>query len=141
MNRVGGDPHPSRTDITNAYACGVPGVVISRDRIYSYGPERQQGVNNPKGYPGPVTPGTWVNLERRPPPPWVVRNQWPEGTGGAMLKVLMVDEVITDDRESGEEVVMFWAWLEVAQAFRNVSQAQAWAYIPYRDGGQNNNKQ
>ncbi|KAF9065721.1 hypothetical protein BDP27DRAFT_1079869, partial [Rhodocollybia butyracea] len=77
---VGGDVEPSRADKTNAYARGLPGIVISRGGIYSYGPENRENTANPKGYPPSITPPAIINArrERLPPPPWPVPNQWPE---------------------------------------------------------------
>ena len=45
---------PSGADIRNAYHRGVPGIVISRRRIYVYGPERRENFHpsgNPRAYP------------------------------------------------------------------------------------------
>ena len=79
---VSGDPQPSRADMTNAFARGVPGIVISRPGIWSYGPERRESTKNPKGYPGPIEPVSYRTvLVKAHPPPWTVSKQWPEGTG------------------------------------------------------------
>lgn len=85
---VHGDPQPSRADHRNAYDRGLPGIVISRAGIIGYGPERRISLDNPKGYPGPVSPpgGQPIRFARGPPPPWVVNGrQWPEGTPRAEL--------------------------------------------------------
>lgn len=79
---VKGDPQPSDSDHKNAWHRGVPGLVLSRDGIYAYGPERRENRNNPKGYPGQaVDPPSYFipKLVKKPQPPWVVKNQWPEG--------------------------------------------------------------
>ncbi|KAI8836170.1 hypothetical protein BC829DRAFT_421792 [Chytridium lagenaria] len=39
------DVHPSAADMVNAWARGVPGLVISRKGIYIYGPERRKRLN------------------------------------------------------------------------------------------------
>jgi len=68
--------------MNNAFARGVPGIVISRPGIWSYGPERRESTTNPKGYPGPIEPVVYNPvLVKAQPPPWQVSNQWPEGTG------------------------------------------------------------
>ncbi|SJL02851.1 uncharacterized protein ARMOST_06191 [Armillaria ostoyae] len=112
-SRVEGDPQPCRADMTNAYARGLPGVVVSRDGIYSYGPERRANTRNPKGYPRPVPPPAVARLtgERRQPPPWVVRNQWPEGTGArAVDGALVENEAMTDDSSAGDPDVIYVEW-------------------------------
>ncbi|KAK0452862.1 uncharacterized protein EV420DRAFT_1557110 [Desarmillaria tabescens] len=104
---VGGDPQPSRADMTNAYARGMPGIVVSRDGIYSYGPERRENTSNPKGYPEPVTPPSVPRstLAKRQPPPWVVSNQWPEGTGVAIAHAFVENEATADANASGPDVI------------------------------------
>ncbi|KAJ7676932.1 hypothetical protein DFH06DRAFT_1169338 [Mycena polygramma] len=83
---VRGDQKPSRPDMINSYGRGIPGIVISREGIYGYGPERRLNLQNPKVYPpdGFPVPGElkWTS-QTNAPPPWVVKNQWPEGTGDA----------------------------------------------------------
>ena len=91
----------------NAYDRGVPGIVVSRDGIYSYGPERREDTNNPKGYPGPVTPPAFFrpNLVRAPFPPWTVSNQWPEGTGEDAVRTPVENEATGDSDASGPDVI------------------------------------
>lgn len=100
---VQGNPMPSQADIANSYARGLPGIVLSRDGIYSYGPDTRVGVNNPKGYPGAVAPPGGippVRLERNSPPPTTVKNQWPEGTGAGFVL-----QQIGDAKECASDVV------------------------------------
>jgi hypothetical protein len=104
---VGGIYTPSQSDKKNAYHRGIPGIVISRDGIYSYGPEERGNLTNPKGYPPPVPPPGGVppeKLEHRAPPPWVVKNQWPEGTGHVAGLFENADEDEDDDASEDEEV-------------------------------------
>ncbi|KAK0479514.1 hypothetical protein IW261DRAFT_1419619 [Armillaria novae-zelandiae] len=110
--QVGGDPQPSRPDMANAYARGLLGIVISRDGIYSYGPERRANTNNPKGYPGPVSPPAVARptLAKRQPPPWVVRNQRPEGTPRAADDMLVENEATSDDSPAGDLDVIYVEW-------------------------------
>ncbi|KAK0494808.1 hypothetical protein EDD18DRAFT_1172471 [Armillaria luteobubalina] len=113
---VGGGQEPSRADMDNAYVRGVPGIVVSRRGVYSYGPERRTSVSNPKGYPGPVTPPAipgWVLARRADPdrtdcPPWTVEKQWPEGTGRATADAFVENEA-TDDK-GGEPDVIYVEW-------------------------------
>ncbi len=45
---------PSAADLRNAFRRGVPGIVISRLRIWVYGPERREDfkpTGNPRAYP------------------------------------------------------------------------------------------
>ncbi|KAK0185301.1 hypothetical protein F5146DRAFT_1005907 [Armillaria mellea] len=111
--RVKGDPQPSRADMENAYARGVPGIVVSRDGIYSYGPERRVTTRNPKGYPGHVSDRPAIprpTLAKRQPPPWVVRVQWPEGTPRAVDGALVENETAADDSSVGDPDVIFVEW-------------------------------
>lgn len=104
---VQGNPMPSPADIANSYARGLPGIVLSRDGIYSYGPDTRVGVNNPKGYPGPVAPPGGippVRRERHSPPPTTVKNQWPEGTGNGFTLQH------TGDGEKGAGDVVYAEW-------------------------------
>jgi hypothetical protein len=105
---------PSNADKGNAYHRGMPGIVISRAGIYSYGPEKRGNTTNPKGYPPPVTPPGGVppeKLERRTPPPWVVKNQWPEGTGenAELLQVAGEDEDNLQDNKAGGVIRLDWS--------------------------------
>ncbi|KAJ7294946.1 hypothetical protein O6H91_Y222600 [Diphasiastrum complanatum] len=49
----GASQPPSSSDIINAYARGVPGIVKSERAIYYYGPARRENMTaaSPKGYP------------------------------------------------------------------------------------------
>lgn len=80
---VQGRPEPSTSDMNNAYHRGLPGIVISRKGIYAYGPTERNGTRNPRGYaPSVILQGVpRPFLIHRGPPPRVVMNQWPEGTG------------------------------------------------------------
>ncbi|KAK7013283.1 hypothetical protein R3P38DRAFT_1510203 [Favolaschia claudopus] len=80
---VKGGQKPSEADRDNAYDRGLPGIVISRDGIYSYGPERRTNLQNPKVYPPVGVPRSPVEpkLVQKAPLPWTVPKQWPEGTG------------------------------------------------------------
>lgn len=91
----------------NAYYRGLPGIVVSRDGIYSYGPKRRENTSNPKGYPPPVPPPAVPRptLEKAPPPPWVVDNQWPEGTGEGTVRTLVENEATADSDASGPDVI------------------------------------
>lgn len=78
---VGGRPEPSTSDMNNAYHRGLPGIVVSREGIFAYGPSERNGIKNPRGYASSVT----LHGVQRPhlirgPPIRVVPNQWPEGT-------------------------------------------------------------
>ncbi|KAI9566378.1 hypothetical protein HD554DRAFT_1189068 [Boletus coccyginus] len=111
-DRVGGDPQPSRADMENAFARGVPGIVISRPGVWSYGPERRESTTNPKGYPGPIQPVAYnpVQVIKVPPaggPPWTVSNQWPEGTGTLVRhKLSSANERV---EENGDVIVLEWS--------------------------------
>jgi hypothetical protein len=104
---------PSQSDKLNAYHRGIPGIVISRAGIYSYGPEERRNLKNPKGYPPPVAPPGGVppeKLEHRAPLPWVVKNQWPEGTSHVAGlsedadEDMDEDDTDTDDTSQDEEI-------------------------------------
>lgn len=41
---------PSTADIENAYYRGIPGIVISRRKIFGYGPERRTNTAEPLKY-------------------------------------------------------------------------------------------
>ena len=41
---------PSKADIENAYYRGMPGIVISRWKIFGYGPERRTNIDEPLEY-------------------------------------------------------------------------------------------
>ncbi|KAH9474284.1 hypothetical protein JR316_0013447 [Psilocybe cubensis] len=77
---VQGDPQPSKADKDNAYHRGLPGIVISRDGIYAYGPEERNGTSNPRGYAPsvPIEGAPKATLVKAHPPPEPVPNQWPE---------------------------------------------------------------
>ncbi len=110
---VQGNPQPSQADIANSYARGLPGIVLSRDGIYSYGPDTRVGVNNPKGYPGAVAapPGIPpVRLERHSPPPTTVKNQWPEGTGNGFVLQHIANPSETEHCERGAGDVLYAEW-------------------------------
>ncbi|KAK0185308.1 hypothetical protein F5146DRAFT_1125265 [Armillaria mellea] len=111
-SRVGGDPQPSRADMANAYARGLPGIVVSRGGIYSYGPERRANTRNPKGYPGTVPPPAVPQaiVAKHPPPPWVARNQWPEGTPRTSDDALVENEATAGDDNAGDPDVIFVEW-------------------------------
>jgi hypothetical protein len=81
--------------MTNTFARGVPGIVVSRPGVYSYGPERREKTTNPKVYPGPIEPVSYKFVrEKDQPPPWTVKNQWPEGAG------IMADEELRVSRKA-----------------------------------------
>jgi hypothetical protein len=108
---VGGDPHPSRADMDNAYYRGLPGIVVSRPGIYSYGPERRENTSNPKGDPPSIDPPAvpTARLAKVQPPPWTVPNQWPEGTG---LKAVTQQSSNKDEPEIGggaDVIVVEWS--------------------------------
>lgn len=117
--QVQGSPLPSQADKDNARARGVPGIVISRDGIYSYGPDRRESSQNPKGYPGPNDHVRQPKLVQGKPFPAVVQGkQWPEGTGGKALAVKAevvafetgleeVDHVSGED--DGEVILIEWS--------------------------------
>ena len=46
---------PSKADLENAYGRNVPGIIIARNMIYVYGPERRQNFRlyhgDPRAYP------------------------------------------------------------------------------------------
>ncbi len=99
--------------MANAYTRGLPGIVVSRDGIYSYSPERRANTENPKGYPGPVPPPAVPHPTgaKRQPPPWAVRNQWPEGTGPrAVDGALVENEATADDDSAGDPDVIYVEW-------------------------------
>ena len=45
---------PSTADVENAYHRGMPGIVISRSKIFGYGPERRTNTNEPHKYATPM---------------------------------------------------------------------------------------
>ena len=45
---------PSKADVENAYHRGIPGIVISRRKIFGYGPERRTNTEEPFGYAPPM---------------------------------------------------------------------------------------
>ncbi|KAJ3505091.1 hypothetical protein NLJ89_g7596 [Agrocybe chaxingu] len=49
----GNSQNPSTADQINAWARGVPGIIISRRGLRSYGPQRRAQLNAPQGYPNP----------------------------------------------------------------------------------------
>jgi hypothetical protein len=111
--RVGGDQEPSRADKENAFYRGVPGIVISRKGIYSYGPERRESTVNPKGYPGLVQPpaGPLAALARSAPPPWtVIGRQWPEGVSQSRAFDEEAIEEATDETAQEESDVIIVEW-------------------------------
>ena len=45
---------PSKADIENAYYRGMPGIVISRTKIFGYGPEQRTNTDEPHKYAKPM---------------------------------------------------------------------------------------
>lgn len=108
--QVGGNPEPSRSDMENAYFRGLPGIVVSRRGIYSYGPERRESVQNPKGYPPSVPQGPLnFRLAMPAPPPTTVQGlQWPEGIPGAQAMVAE-DASEVPDADQGDVIYLEWS--------------------------------
>ncbi|KAF9461519.1 hypothetical protein BDZ94DRAFT_1263561 [Collybia nuda] len=50
-NYGGNSAAPSTADQSNAWARGVPGIIISRRGLRGYGPQRRAQLNSPAGYP------------------------------------------------------------------------------------------
>ncbi len=49
---------PSKPDICNAFRRGLPGIVIAREKIWTYGPEKREDfatTERPGAYPYPMT--------------------------------------------------------------------------------------
>lgn len=107
--------------MTNAFARGVPGIVISRLRprevlpgnisrpgIWSYGPERRESTEKPKEYPNSNLPVLYnATPVKQEPPPWVVSKQWPEGE-----RAVVQDQLSSTDEgveESGDVIVLEWS--------------------------------
>lgn len=121
----GGDAEPSLADKQNAYFRGLPGIVISRKGIYSYGPERRENtLGNLKGYPPGIDlpggiPGSSLEVPKSDnTPPWVVTGkQCPEnltpsfdGTSIAFDSTLVESEAMTDDSDTGDLDVIYVEW-------------------------------
>ena len=62
---------PSTTDIENAYHRGIPGIVMSRRKIFGYGPKRRTNTDEPLKYAPRVVEGKTTRstkLENNPFP-------------------------------------------------------------------------
>lgn len=110
---MGGDPEPSKSDKDNAYYRGIPGIVISRKGIYSYGPEQRESTANPKGYPASMVPPAFptaklVKAASETSLPWKVPNQWPEGTGAA-AEMIFKENAGGEKAEESDVIVVEWA--------------------------------
>ncbi|PBK65308.1 hypothetical protein ARMSODRAFT_978412 [Armillaria solidipes] len=86
----------------------ILGIVVSRDGIYSYGPERRANTKNSKGYPGPVSPPAVAQLTG-------AKRQLPalcEGAPGAVDGTLVENEATADASSAGDPDVIYVEWFD-----------------------------